>query len=246
MEALLRTMGPMAAFAAARVHARPPQRPPGAAPSRPPCWPETPGDYDSTHTSAIVGSSLSRSPGTPAGAAAARRVLQVSFQRVIADAEHARGLASPAPAAFDHEPRIARRPGAHRLVPLERRHQRCREVSPERLGQILELDHVGRRQRDGAFDEPLELADVAGPVVGDAARRRPRPTGASAASPCGVRGNTARARGCRRAARAASARGCRRPTGGRTDRRGTACRSTRPARPRLVAATIRTSTRCAP
>ena len=49
--------------------------------------------------------------------------------------------------------------------------------------QILELDHVGRRKRHGAFDEPLEFADVAGPVVGEQrvgrggrqAHRPPRP-----------------------------------------------------------------------
>ena len=122
-----------------------------------------PANYDSKRTSAIGGSSF-----PPAGEGGrCRLVLQVSFQGVIADPKRARRFAPPPTAACDHQPRIPRRPGPHRLVPFERRQHDVGEVSPERRGQILQFNHVGRRQCDRALDEPLQFANVAGPVVGD-------------------------------------------------------------------------------
>src|SRR5262245_5436205 len=61
-------------------------------------------------------------------------ILQMTLQGVITDAEHPRGLTPAPPAAFDHEPRITRRPRAHGVVPLERWDDNRREIPPEEIG----------------------------------------------------------------------------------------------------------------
>src|SRR5579872_1787077 len=68
--------------------------------------------------------------------AVAVRVAQIRLQRVVTDAEDAAGVALVAVAAHQDQPRVAARPGPHRVVPLERRPERRAEIAADRRRQI--------------------------------------------------------------------------------------------------------------
>ena len=100
------------------------------------------------------------------------RSAQVRLQRVIADAQHAaRSRACCRDAARARAGRSAAPTSRSVSSRLQRGRERRQVIAADERRQIVQLDDIGDRQRHDAFDEPLELAHVARPVVGDAARR---------------------------------------------------------------------------
>src|SRR5713226_6570280 len=68
-------------------------------------------------------------------------------------------------AALEHHAGIAAAPRAHRLEPPERRHQHLRIALQQRGRQVLELQAIRVRERDGAFHHALQLSYVPRPPV---------------------------------------------------------------------------------
>ncbi len=94
-----------------------------------------------------------------------RRRPEVTPKRVVADAEDPARPPFVSFATPKHKPGIPTGPSAQRVVPCQRGQDDLVELAANSGGQVAELNAVGRRERDPAFEHPLQLADVAGPGV---------------------------------------------------------------------------------
>src|SRR5688572_8157306 len=97
--------------------------------------------------------------------AAPLRVAKVSLEGVITDVQLAACMPFVAAASLEDKPRVAAAPRPHRITCGNRGSQHLTVLSTDIRRQIVQLEPIRFRERDGPLDEPFQLTDVARPVV---------------------------------------------------------------------------------
>ena len=85
---------------------------------------------------------------------------------MVADVEDSTGRPLVSSAPLEDELRVPGAPRSKRVATLERRPQHFGELATDLRRQVVQLDGVGLGEGNRPFDHPLQLADVAGPLIG--------------------------------------------------------------------------------